>query len=308
MLVSSESSNSSSNNNHTSSLCVMTWNIMRDFPHFHSSNPAFAWHNREPRIIALIKDVNADIIGLQECIDLPGEPILKFLHKLKSLGYDFEIFTDMYGNNDKQLKVVTLWKRDSIYKHSSYTRWLSPQCQDSKPAVEWHQKVARPVGVSCFMHMHSNKPMWIWNTHLGHSEFEKEMSCNLLIDLIAERTASDHAVVLLGDFNLFKKSERLRYILTHNAKCPLQDLGREATTILDSRTMPNTFVSSSIDSIQLPPGSIGDRLDYQFGYRVSLDGPARIWNKTMLDVEPPYLQQPDVFPSDHLPLVTRLFC
>jgi endonuclease/exonuclease/phosphatase family metal-dependent hydrolase len=292
------------------SLTVMTWNLMRDFPHFLSPNPAFAWHNREPRIIKIIQDVDPDILTLQECIDLPQEPILRFLNKLKPLGYDFEIFTDVQGKNHKQLKVVTCWKQNSIYRHSSRTLWLSPTPTDSQPASAWRQKVARPIGVSCFMHSFSDRPLWVWNTHLGHSEIEKKLSCELLVQLMSEICIGRHASVLMGDFNIFARSDcyNLRSILTGNNKYRMQDLGVNARTIIGDYAMPNTFVSSSIDREQLPRGCVGDRLDHCFGRFVSLDGPMRVWNKTMLAEEPPFLHYQDVFPSDHLPITGNLFC
>jgi endonuclease/exonuclease/phosphatase family metal-dependent hydrolase len=289
----------------------MTWNLMRDFKHYNSKNPAFAWESREPRIIKVIQDANPSILTLQECIDLPGQPIITFLNKLKGLGYEFDVFMDTQGNNAKQLRVVTLWK-PSLYRHTSKTLWLSPDYHSSHPAVEWGQTVARPVGVSCFLHPYGDRPLWVFNVHLGHSELEKSASCHALVQMVADTCAAStqQAFVVMGDFNVFESSDmyNLRGIMTDNDTCPMTDLAIEARTILGDLPSPGTFVSSSIDSQQLHPGQCGDRLDHVFGRHVSLSGFARVWNKTMLPEEPPFLVLKDQFPSDHLPLVLRLNC
>jgi endonuclease/exonuclease/phosphatase family metal-dependent hydrolase len=291
-------------------LVVMTWNLMRDFKHFNSKNPAFAWESREPRIIKVIQDANPSILTLQECIDLPGQPIVKFLNKLKGLGYEFEVFCDVDGNNTKQLRVVTLWK-PALYRLSSKTLWLSPDYASSRPALEWGQVVARPVGVSCFLHPYGDMPLWVFNVHMGHAEFEKSQSCYALVQMVADTCmSSGQAALAMGDFNVFTESDiyNLRGIITDNNLCPMTDLAVDARTVLGDLPAPCTFVSSSIDSQRLLPGQCGDRLDHVFGRKVTLNGAAKVWNKTMLPVEPPFLLLQDQFPSDHLPLVLRVNC
>ena len=166
---------------------IKSYNVMRDFVPFHASED-LVWSKREQKILNVISTANADILCLQECIDLPNFPIVNFLVKLKLIGYDYMEFYDRSGINNKILRVVTAWRRGMFTRVTEKTMWLSPDESNPTPAYTWAQRVARPVGLLCLKNKNTNTCFWIANTHLGHSLRERVNSMKLLPWLLEKHT------------------------------------------------------------------------------------------------------------------------
>ncbi len=264
------------------------------------------WCNREERVVKLLIDINADLVMLQECRDLDGHPIQTFLDKLQNCGYSHSVHYDRSGLNQKLLKVVTLWKTNVFNLQESHTLWLGPNPASPIPALEWNQKVARPIGINKLLHLPSRRAVWSFNTHFGYHDLEKMESCKLLPWCVSQLT-NNEPVVVAGDFNFFGPTADIhrQALCNSNWKTKFHDTGLNSVTALHHRRENGTFVGSSIDVHRPPLYTIGERLDHIFSLRLGYRGPSIVWNKTMLPQEPAYLQNYDMFPSDHLPLVAE---
>jgi len=286
---------------------VATYNIMRDSRH--ESIGTFKWSNRESRIKALLYDMNADILCLQECRDLPDHAMAPFLHLNMAPQYRFSIHAS--DKQLKQLKVVTLWKANAFTLVHSHTFWLNRAIVHCMAP-----KLSRPIGLDILLHNSTGAILWVFNTHFGCHESGKDASIatigalmrGLFVTAAAATTTTDVSmarVILAGDFNLFGATREAQRILLKNQygnRFCLHDQGQHAITALHARHENGTFVGTSIDEYSPPLLQIGERLDHIFSSNLESHGAACIWNKTMLTEEPAYLEDRDMFPSDHLPL------
>lgn len=298
---------------------IASYNIMRDFVHEEHTNH-LKWHQREDRILKTIANIDADILCLQECNDLPNYDILSFLEKLSDqLHYTYSVHTDTQNNNTKKLRVTTLYK-SPIQCVEKQTFWLSPNPISSVPAYEWQQKVARPIGMNAFtIPTTKDKLLYVWNTHFGHHFDEKHKSALLVPQLMKKYTGMNNFGVLCGDFNTFSQNNQGDFLRNTicNSSLPdfsLMNLGEKSKTYLGSSSDKGTFVGTSIDRYKPPLGTIGDQLDHIFITNNCLTNKKNtpeliIYNSTELPNEPEYLQQYDQFPSDHLAIFCDLpFC
>jgi len=192
---------------------VMSLNLMRD--EAHEKSEATKWSNRQGRFIKLIEDAKPTLLGLQECRDLlkSNEPFFKVKRALKKLEYQISV----HENKEfPELRICNLWKFDSPLTHlESFTFWLNPHdYKASISAEEWNQKKPRPLGCDLFKIGNTNQMLLLYNTHLGHSELEKNESIKviktIMIDQLIQikkkynlKSYSYISTVFLGDCNFF---------------------------------------------------------------------------------------------------------
>jgi hypothetical protein len=189
----------------------------------------------------------------------------------------------------------------------------------SNEAKEMH-KTMRPIGFDILtpIFMNSNTklhPIHVYNTHLGHSTPEKEWSVQILPELMRQYSGLMSPAVLCMDANFFSQHSGLqqRQKLCSARSYQLPDLTAHARLILSTdektaakiQTPTGTFIGTSIDFNKPKQHEIGDSLDIIAGHNVTLQS-AYVWNKTFFDPEPPFLENYDLFPSDHLPLVITI--
>lgn len=296
---------------------VMSYNIMRDDLHENHRSQKYKWKFRERRLLKVILDADSDIVCLQECRDLPQHPIVNFLKQLKVLGYDY---SEHFDSNNIRLRVVTLWKRGIFKLLHTRTFWLNSDNVESstfftEEAKKLH-KTIRPIGFDILIPQvntnHKTTPIHVWNTHLGHTTAEKNWSVDILPKLMLQYSGANSAAVLCMDANFFDAHSGLeqRKQLCENKQYEMQDLTFKAKFILphpkfDKYERLGSFCGSSIDIHKPKYHEIGDALDIITAHNCSLLR-SWIWNKTMLDTEPPLFENYDDFPSDHLPLVVDL--
>jgi endonuclease/exonuclease/phosphatase family metal-dependent hydrolase len=283
---------------------VKTYNIMRDFMHFHSSDD-LSWDKREKKILNVIASADADVVCLQECINLPHFPIVNFLVKLEMLGYDYIEFYDRSGINSKILRVVTAWKRGVFKSIVEKTMWLSPDESNPTPAYSWSQRVARPVGLVCLKNTKTATVFWVANTHLGHATRERVNSMKLLPWLLEKHTqnvahcdtANHYPLILAGDFNIYEAGEAAshairNYVCNGHPTYKMCDIGvlatphrpyvRDCTSgndkLADQTVSPTgkasnssgTFVGTRGDPWAPALGHVGSALDGIFVYAGSV--------------------------------------
>jgi len=289
------------------SIRIMSINLMRDMWH------KCTWKERVPKIIRLIELKNPDIIGFQECIDIPNHPLTEFLDELKKIGYRVDVHFDFSPNNKIKLAVVNAWKKEKHIKKIFYrTLWLSPTPWSSVPATSWGQKIARPIGVNAFRIRGFMHPLCIVNTHFGHSSFEKERSAELLPGLIQSLLNVPHSTIFLGDFNettqKLENGEKVKdvdvkkIICESNPAFQMREFTGTAITDIGSISPGGNFFSTEDDSHPTPLNEIGDQLDLFFGHNVDIAGPVQICDQTFETPIPPFCSKRGVYVSDHMPI------
>lgn len=299
---------------------IMTFNLMRDDAHEYHKSGKWSWSIRESQVLRVIVDANPDVLCLQEMRDLlPLHPARDFLEKLKVLGYDYSEHVDF---NNVRLRVVTAWKREVFKLVHRRTLFLNSDNVESSVfysanAKELHRSV-RPLGCDTLISQKQRGPLLhVWNAHLGHSTAEKQWAVQMLPPKMLHYCGATACSVLCMDGNFFTQSGGLeqRAALCNNSAYPLHDLTANARLFTQPTTdlkinkgtsILGTWIGTSIDSYALSPLQLGDPLDIIAGYNV-IATKSFIYNKSMHERgESPFLQQNDVFCSDHLPLIVTL--
>ena len=261
------------------------------------------WVNRSCRVKALIKEVDADIVCLQEFRLLPGvdEMPEQFL---ASFRYRFVI--DYRNASPMAFGQAILYDPKKFYALKTVKKWLSAT-PDVISDICGHGSIVSGVQ---FCRVHDGKvisdaaPFWVFNTHFGLQEELKTQSCHVILKIVEELVPEDQCALICGDFNFFpdRDGNKQREILT----AKWTDFGNAVT--LSGKPLEGTFVGYEHDEFKADLNNMVSRLDHVFGCghigTFTLAKNPVLYTKTMLEVEPEELTTRD-YPSDHLPLVVE---
>ncbi len=259
--------------NFRTSFKFMTYNIdqaMREERHEDTK-----WKNRKSRVAALIREVDADIVCLQEFRKLPdNETPEQFL--ATEFGDTYRFGIDYRNPSSMSFGQAILWKPDKFYPMRFEKRWLSDF--PTNVSDTWSAKPGGTTGFGyiltgiLFVPVFENRvvrdahPFWVFNTHFGLEEEFKTKSCEKLGQLIRDLSSqtSDTAPIeylLSGDFNLFpdRDAKNQRQILAGY----FQDLARGAKT-LGGKEIEGTFVGYDHDPFKANLDNMVSRLDNIF--------------------------------------------
>lgn len=294
----------------------LQWNVNRGVEGEKNGEkfPMYTWKNREERIVSLIKEVDADIVCLQELRELPGTtPVWKFLSRFQEIGYDYDAQAPNPGA--MAFSQVTMWKKSKFFKIESKAIWLS----ETPETVSDSWNKFRVFGHTCFgvklltVDSTGNKiiseaePLWVFNTHFSIEEHFKTMASKHIKSMMDKATGNKGRYILSGDFNFFPKNEKgdffgdeqRKEIATH-----LTDCAKDAKS-LGGKLLKGTFVGIESDPFKAPlPDLNTSRLDHVFATGEYTVDSAVLYTKTMKVPEPSELSDRE-FPSDHLPLVVN---
>lgn len=288
----------------------MTYNVdqaMREEKH-----EATKWVNRKNRVIALIKEVDADIVCLQEMRKLPETPsVNSFLAEFEQYFYEVgyrNASTLAFGQ-------VIMYKPTKFYAWKKMTKWLS-----STPDLISDDFNSGTTGVGsmllgvCFYPVQDSSiisdhlgkgAFWIYNAHFVLDEEIKRRS-SICIKQIMKDYSAGLPFLVAGDFNFFPDRDGAKHrAIMCTQDYPLNDLGYGAVTF-GGRHVEGTFVGFDHDEFKADLNNMVSRLDHIFAteHFVPTSVPV-LYTKTMLPEEPPELTT-RLYPSDHLPLVIDL--
>jgi endonuclease/exonuclease/phosphatase family metal-dependent hydrolase len=271
------------------------------------------WMNRKDRVRNLIKEVDADIVCLQEMRQLSGA-----ISTNKFLAEFDDYFYEVAYRNPSPLAFgqAILYKPNKFFPVKIVKKWLSDTPDivsdtfldtNGKTSfgylllgVQFVPVVNNKVVIDP-LHNAAKDPFWVFNTHFGLDEAVKTKSCHILKRVI-EEIVQGQKFILSGDFNFFfdKEGNNQRIILTEK----YQDLAKGAKT-LAGKTVEGTFIGYDHDEFKSDLNNMQSRLDHIFGSGGVIGTNATLYTKTMLISEPTELTTRN-YPSDHLPIVINI--
>jgi predicted amidohydrolase YtcJ/endonuclease/exonuclease/phosphatase family metal-dependent hydrolase len=152
------------------------------------------WALRRGFLIDVLREQDADVIGLQEALDFQIDEITAALPVYAVIGV---------GRDDGARKgeySAILFRRDRFQVSDAGTFWFSdtPETVASK---SWGNRITR-ICTWARLVDRDGRAFWHYNVHLDHeSQPSRERSAALLRARIAERRHPDEPVVVTGDFN-----------------------------------------------------------------------------------------------------------
>ena len=251
-------------------LTVATFNVRVDI----DPSPN-TWAERLPRCRALLQQIDADLIGLQEPL----------IHQVESLIQDSDYAFIGGGRTDFQSEgefSCILYRKSRFERPSNGTFGLS-----EKPEVpgyrSWGSSWGRIATWGLFRDKRTNREFVYYNTHLDHKSEEARREGIKMVVAHAGEHAAGKPVILSGDFNAFPDSETYK---------------TAASLLSDARCVSET----------LPGGT--ERSFHGYGQRSDLDKPI-----DFIFVSPEFRvlsHRTDdttfggLYASDHYPLVVKM--
>ena len=234
------------------------------------------WANRREFLFDVVRQIDADLIGLQEALDGQVREILAAVPGYAVIGV---------GRDDARTRgeyAAILFRTNRLHVSDAGTFWLSdtPELVASRT---WGNTVTR-ICTWARLVDRDGRAFWHYNVHLDHqSQPSRERSTALLAERIAARRGTGEPALITGDFNAGEDNRALStlvnagYVDTFRVRHPD---AREAGTFTGFDLTATT--GPKIDYVLVPPGS--EVLDAAI-VRTSRDGR---------------------YPSDHFPVTARV--
>ena len=157
------------------------------------------WPLRREFLIDVMREQNADVVGLQEALDFQIDEIVAALPFYGVIGV---------GRDDGARKgeySAILFRRDRFQVSDAGTFWFSdtPEVVASK---SWGNNITR-ICTWARLVDRDGRAFWHYNVHLDHqSQPSRERSAQLLRQRIDARRFPQEPVVITGDFNAGEKN------------------------------------------------------------------------------------------------------
>lgn len=268
-------------------LKIMSFNVLRQ----NAKDPDDQkWEYRLPAIMAMLKEVSPDIIGLQECLET------QYMNLLTGLGGDYS--GAYIPTAQKNFGTCILYKNTLFSLKGTGHHWYSDE--PDKPSPAW-------VDVGCddptyrtyiwvdLRHKEYDYPLYFYTTHFPRNyaaaNAEKNRAARLkcaqaMIDHAAARVQEDDPVVFTGDFN-----------------CKMSNIGdglepftkwmKYAWQELPSDAYDTYRAHNSFDNVSPIAGGIKDSVDY-------------IWYRNLIPEKYRTIVEPYLgikYISDHYPIL-----
>lgn len=251
-------------------LTVMTFNIRYGT----ADDGLNRWEMRRGQLIELLKEENADVIGLQEALHFQIDEILAALPDYRMVGVGRSD-----GGHGGEYAAI-LYRASRLIVRQAGTFWFS-DTPEIVASNTWGNAIER-ICTWALIEDQQGRSFHIYNLHLDHvSQPSREKSVRLLLDRIAARAPSG-PVVVTGDFNTGETNPATRAMLS-----AFRDSFRVAHPDATEVGTANQFTLGQ---------TTGEKIDYVF-----VDSAAEVLSADILrkSVDGRY-------PSDHFPVVARI--
>ena len=168
------------------------------------------WTNRIDRVCALIKEVQPDLLGVQEAVPQQYEDVKAGLD-----GY-----ASIFAGRDDGTKgegTPIFYKADRFRLVNSGHFWLSPT--PNQPSIGWNASCNRIAVWAVLEDVATGKSFVYLNTHFDHVSEEARVESAKLIKETVRGIAPNLPFVFNADFNLNDKSEGYDLLVNYSYPC-----------------------------------------------------------------------------------------
>lgn len=250
---------------------VMSYNIRYN----NTRDGEDAWPKRKDNVKALVKFHDADILCVQEALALQVDELLE------NTNYEMAGVGRNDGKKDGEFAAI-YFDKSRFVKKDGGTFWLSDT--PDQPSRGWDAAILRICTWVKLYDKWNKKEFIVFNTHYDHKGVQARIESAKLIKKKIQEIAPALPVVFTGDLNVTPETEAVATIKTF-----LTDT-KEAT-IEPAYGPEGTFNDFKFNA------ALKDKIDYIFvnkGFKVQKFGVLSD-SKNLR------------YPSDHLPIIARLF-
>ena len=177
--------------NEAEELKVMSYNIRMGI----AKDGTNSWEFRCPATIAMLKDQQPDIFGVQEAFEFQIKFIEEYCRNYRSVGV---------GRDDGKKKgeyMSIFWNKKRIKLIKWGTFWLSET--PDEPSRGWDAYCRRTATWALMKDKKTGRKFYYVNTHLDHKGKEAQKNgLKLIVDRIESINPQGYPMVLTGDFNI----------------------------------------------------------------------------------------------------------
>lgn len=234
-----------------------------------------AWPNRKDNVKALVRFHDADILCVQEALALQVDQLLE------NTNYEMVGVGRTDGKRDGEFSAI-FFDKNRFVKKDGGTFWLSDT--PDRPSKGWDAAIVRICTWVKLYDKWEKKEFIVFNTHYDHKGVQARIESAKLIKKKIQEIAPALPVVLTGDLNVTPETEAISTIKTF-----LKDTKEAA--IEPAYGPEGTFNGFKFNA------PLKERIDYIFvnkGFKVQKFG-VLTDSKNLR------------YPSDHLPIMARLF-
>ncbi len=156
----------------------------------------FAWESRKEANIAMFKDVNPDVFGLQETMWGISEYLFDNLPEYEH----YLVYRDPEGGKDGRCQII-FWKKnkyDLLDKGMFYLSDTPYRC-----SLSWDASQARFTLYVKLRDRKTGDEFWYFDTHLDHrGPLAKQNGVKLNVEKMKELVGEDAVVFISGDMNI----------------------------------------------------------------------------------------------------------
>jgi endonuclease/exonuclease/phosphatase family metal-dependent hydrolase len=211
-----------------------------------------SWSFRKPLLFDVIKNQNADLIGMQEALDSQIKEIQVAVPGYTRLGVGRDD-----GKASGEFSPI-LFRTERFKVDTSGTFWLSdtPEIPGSK---HWGNNITRICSWAHLTDKATNRGFYLFNAHLDHeSQPSREKSAVLIIQRMQAVKHNAEPAFLTGDFNVGETDPVVRYL---TGKATLAGKANPMP-FADSFRMINPDVKAASTFHGFNGGTTGDKIDY----------------------------------------------
>lgn len=252
---------------------IVTWNIRMASP----GDGVNVWPNRKDKVSGFIKEVNPDIVCLQEVLN----------RQLIDLQYDLPDYKWIAAGREDGMKkgeAMAVFYRADRFDLLNYDHfWLSDQ-PHTPGLLGWDAACPRMVTWVCLRNRAAGDTLYVFNTHFDHMGTKaREMSATRIVGA-ADSLAGKHPTIITGDFNSTPKDLAYRTTIDGGFL--------DSRLVSASKPVGPEYTFTGFDISKAP----GDRIDY-------------ILIRNIKKVNS-YLVRTDhangMYYSDHLPVIVKV--
>ena len=234
-----------------------------------------AWPIRRPMVFDVIRDQDADVVGLQEALDFQIDEILAAVPAYASIGV---------GRDDAGARgefSAILFRKNRFRIAEAGTFWFSdtPAVAGSK---SWGNNITR-ICTWARLIDRDGRGFFVYNVHLDHeSQPSRERSTRLLRERVEARSIRTDPVIITGDFNVGEQNPAIATLMG-----PFVDTFR---VVRPAEKPAGTFTAFTFGKVD------GEKIDYVLA-------PPRT---EVLFADIVRFSRGGRYPSDHFPVVARI--
>ncbi len=239
------------------------------------------WERRRAMLFDVVRDADADLIGLQEALDSQIREIVAAVpgYGVIGVGRDDGITKGEYA--------AILFRRDRFHVSEAGTFWFS-DTPEVVASTSWGNTITR-ICTWARLIDRDGRALWIYNVHLDHqSQPSRERSAALLATRMASRRFPLEPAIVTGDFNVGESNPALRALVGPREGGPL---------LVDTfrRRFPEAREVGTFTGFT-SGATTGDKIDY-----VLVPPSAEV-----LDAAIVRTSRDGRYPSDHFPVTTKV--